>query len=444
MKIIHTLLLLLCIATTLKAQQISPAIDAAMANYDYEAALALIAEDTTATLPLLYLKGRALRGLGNNREALQTYEAILSTDTLSLRPYIEAAECLRALSRPKEALQYYEKARTLNPDNKYVALQYISLLLNQKKPAKALYESSLLAETDSSRAVLHLVARSYEALGAAETIECYDYIRRLYPDDYVAVAKMASILNQANYPQDALAVTEAYRETDTLNIDVNRQNALAYFLAKEYPTAIERYKSLLAQGDSIGHTYYYMGLSYYNTGKNYYDARNMLGLALDENPKDVILLYYMGMACARTSWKDDGITYLNTAIELSLPKDSTMSIFYKGLNYAYRIAEKYKEQIDALTTLYNKYDRSNHYLLYNIAYIYQYRLDDLKNAERYLTAFLKTRPADAIASTDTQEPEEVDENNEAIVDKRIYYERAETWLASLKRKRIEEEFMNPN
>ena len=52
------------------AQQTDP-IQEAMASYDYETALSLIAQKKPAT-PLLLQKGKALRSLGLNAEALST------------------------------------------------------------------------------------------------------------------------------------------------------------------------------------------------------------------------------------------------------------------------------------------------------------------------------------------------------------------------------------
>ena len=69
------LLLLLCSTTLLMAQQTDP-IQEAMASYDYETALSLIAQKKPAT-PLLLQKGKALRSLGLNAEALSTYQEIM-------------------------------------------------------------------------------------------------------------------------------------------------------------------------------------------------------------------------------------------------------------------------------------------------------------------------------------------------------------------------------
>ena len=73
------LLISLCLSACcsfLTAQNANPIQDA-MANYDYETALSLI-EQETPTVPLLYQKGRALKGLGNSMEALEVFQQILS------------------------------------------------------------------------------------------------------------------------------------------------------------------------------------------------------------------------------------------------------------------------------------------------------------------------------------------------------------------------------
>lgn len=156
------ILLFFSASSLLMAQNTNP-IQEAMANYDYETALTLIDKETP-TVPLLYQKGKALKSLGNNREALQVYEEVVMQDSLNPRAYIEAAECCKSLLKNKQALKYYQKAVDLNPDNKYARIQYITLLLNQRKFDEALGESSLLTETDSSAVALHLQAQSFEGV----------------------------------------------------------------------------------------------------------------------------------------------------------------------------------------------------------------------------------------------------------------------------------------
>ena len=52
----------------------------------------------------------------------------------------------------------------LTPENKYVRIQYINLLLAQQKFREALGESSLMTEKDSSAIALHLQPHSFEGM----------------------------------------------------------------------------------------------------------------------------------------------------------------------------------------------------------------------------------------------------------------------------------------
>lgn len=431
-------LLLLCPATLLLAQN-TDRIQEAMANYDYETALSLIAAKKPTT-PLLLQKGKALRGLGLNTEALSTYQEIITNDTTNSRAFIEAAECCRTLAKSNQALEYYERALDLNPENKYVRIQYINLLLSLQKFRDALGESSLMTEKDSSAIALHLQAQSFEGMGEPlPAAGCYYNIQEKYPSDYLAAAKLGAINISGSYFDEAIEATEKYRQIDTTNIAVNRQNALAYCLKQDYPTAIRRYEYLVNQGDSSFHTCYYLGISYYAVEK-YYEAHDFLEVARKYDPENVNLLYYLGRACAKTSWKKQGVEYLERAIDLSIPKDSSMTRLYIGMTDCYKMAQMYKEQLVSMKERYQKYDRQNHKLLYDMAHLSFSALKDKKSTERYLEAFLKTRPKD-----DKAEQAKLNEKGELVLGMANYYNAAANWLKDLKSKqKIEDFFQNGN
>lgn len=429
-------LLLLCPATLLLAQN-TDRIQEAMANYDYETALSLIAAKKPTT-PLLLQKGKALRGLGLNTEALSTYQEIITNDTTNSRAFIEAAECCRTLAKSNQALEYYERALDLNPENKYVRIQYINLLLSLQKFRDALGESSLMTEKDSSAIALHLQAQSFEGMGEPlPAAGCYYNIQEKYPSDYLAAAKLGAINISGSYFDEAIEATEKYRQIDTTNIAVNRQNALAYCLKQDYPTAIRRYEYLVNQGDSSFHTCYYLGISYYAVEK-YYEAHDLLEVARKYDPENVNLLYYLGRACAKTSWKKQGVDYLEKAIDLSIPKDSSMTRLYIGMTDCYKMAQMYKEQLASMKERYQKYDRQNHKLLYDMAHLSFSALKDKKSTERYLEAFLKTRPKE-----DKAEQAKLNEKGELVLGMANYYNAAANWLKDLKSKqKIEDFFQN--
>lgn len=96
------------------------------------------------------------------------------------------------------------------------------------------------------------------------------------------------------------------------------------------------------------------------------------------DPNNINLLYYLGRACSKTSWKKRGRRLSGKTIDLSIPKDSSMTRLYIGMTDCYKMAQMYKEQIASIKERYQRYDKQNHKLLYDMAYIYFYDLKDKK------------------------------------------------------------------
>ena len=172
-----------------------------------------------------------------------------------------------------------------------------------------------------------------------------------------------------------------------------------------------------------------------------------MGHALDETMQD-ILIRFKRMQGYEALWqpgtdhaaiatevkvteklKKEGIEHLEKAIELTIPKDSTMIRLYKGWWIVVKLAQDTPKQIQALRELY-KYDKTNHKLLYDIAWNYSYQLKDNKSAERYLQAFLKTRKANA------RKEEPVSEKGELVLGLENYYNAAENWLKDLQKEKF--------
>lgn len=425
-------LLFLCISSSLPAQ--NKLIQEAMGNYDYETAIALINKEKP-TVSLLFQKGKAQKGLSRNAEALNTFRQVIAETPDNPLPFIEAAECCKILTKNKEALKHYQQALDLNPNNKYVRLQYISLLCTEHQFEEAVGETGVLTETDSSLVVLHLQAQATE--GMMKSIDAalgnYILIQDKYPDDYLCAAKLGSIYNSMKLYEDAIEATEQYRQIDSTNVIVNRQNALAYCLSEDYSTAIKRYEALTTQGDSTLLTCYYLGVSYYAKEK-YYEAHDILETIVEENPDNVSLLYYLGRACSKTSWKKEGVKYLEQAIDLSIPKDTAMIRLYKGMADCYKMANMFQSQIGAMKALYS-YDTNNHKLWYDMASVYNFQLKDKKSTERCLDTFLKTQPKES-----KEKPVEVNERGEVEAGIEKYYYAAKTWLENLRKDAKKEQF----
>lgn len=432
MKNILALCIGLMTACYLQAQP--EAIQKAMADYDYPQALQLIAQEKP-TVSLLYMKGTVLKELKRWSEALRVYEQLCVQDSLTPRAFIESATCCKALARNKQAVSYLEKALQLDSLHIYARMQYIQLLQSLKRDEEALEESRKLVACDSSTVAFHLLGQCYQNLKRwEEALSCYQWIQQRDSSDYLAAAKQGMIyIEKEDYPR-AIEVTEAYRRIDSTHVLVNQQNAQAYCLNQDYETAIRRYESLLQQGDSTFYTTYYLGISFYASDL-FYEACDAFLLAKKLAPKDINLLYYLGKACSKTRMRVKGVEYMEEAVSYALPPDSAMNRLYIGLADCYQAAGLYLDQLETLETRYARYDRNNHKLLYDMAFISYRHLNNPRRAQRYLEAFLKTRP-----EGNTSKPQTTPQKGEVQLGDMIYYNAAEKWLEDLKKHRKREEF----
>ena len=89
------------------------------------------------TTELLFQKGKALKSLGRNAEALHTFRQIIAGDSLNQRAFIEAAECCKQSAKYQDALKYYQKAINMYAFN---TLACYAIFNNMKKHSeKAVY-----------------------------------------------------------------------------------------------------------------------------------------------------------------------------------------------------------------------------------------------------------------------------------------------------------------
>lgn len=417
--------LFLSISISLAAQQTDP-IREAMANYDYETALQLISQNEPSP-QLTFQKAQALRGLNRYNEALEAFRLVTAQEPENIRVILDMAECCKLAGQFAEGIKSYEQALTINPDNKYAQLQYITLLCITEQYTQASRVCREAMKKDESTAILRLMAQAQEGnMKKDSALHYYKKIIEKEPYDYMAVAKLASLHIELNEPQEAITITEKYREKDTTNIYVNRQNAQAYCLMKEYPKAIDRYEYLVERGDSTRMTSYYLGMSYYAI-EDYYGAHDFLRIAYKYDPKNINLLYYLGRACSKTSWKKEGVDMLNKAINLAIPADSTMSNLYNGLADCYQHAGMFAEKVEAYKESY-RYSPHKTTMLYNIGVAYQ-NIEDYKNAEKYLEMFLKTRPK-------ASEENPTMERGTVILTEATFYAAAERRLEFIRKERF--------
>ncbi len=408
--------------STLWAQQTNPVAEA-MDRYDYETAIQLI-DQQPATPNLLFQKAKAQKGLYRYNDAVATLKAVATAMPDNEIVFLELAECCRLAGNFNDAFVNYEKVLALNPTHQYARIQYINQLFMVDKYREAKKLCSELLTPDSAVMPMRLMAQCYEGMQEVDSATVlYTKVLEKDPADFIATNRLGNIHIQDN-PEMTVAITEKYRELDENNLFVNRLNAQAHCLAKNYKTSIERYEHLMSLGDSTRYNTFYLGMAYFIDEK-FFEAHDYLEIALKHDPQNVNILYYLGRACANTSWKKEGIEYLKQAIEISTPKDENMAKLYAGLGECCMRAGDGNGYLEALFTQ-RKYEPNKKYILYRIGSVYMDYLKDNKNAEKYLTMYLETRPQK------TEETEPAMEGGDIVIDDRAAYRAAERRLEAIR------------
>ena len=407
----------------------------ALEVYDYETPIAQIAPACGDSL-LTPLRAQALKAMNRHAEALKEWNSLLKADSTDTKILIELAECYRQTNRADQAGICYAKAVALQPENKFFRQQYIRSLLTSEKYEAARDASHAWLERDTVSATGYkFLGMAYEGMAISNpdmlsnAFFAYNAAYRRDSLDGQTVAHIAAIFNNNNQFADAKDVTETYRLSDTTNIDVNRQNAKAYCMLKEYKTAVSRYEALKSMGDRSFTTLYYLGISHYGDNWFYGSQENLLE-AHKKNPYDVNVLYYLAKSCARTSWKEEGLAYMNKAFDIVVPEDSLMARLYDGLLECYRYLPKADpyEKIEAMKEAYpytKKYT-----LFFQIAEIYD-RQKDYTNAVHYYEKYMALVPKNKQVA--------LDDEGKPMLDVQTMYQRARRRVEKIK---VEDFFRN--
>lgn len=371
----------------------------AIAEYNYELPIKQI-PPVCGDSVLTPLRAQALKAMNRYSDSLKEWNSLLKADSTDVEILTELAECYRLTNRVSQAALCYERVVAIHPENMYFRQQHIRALLANEDYEAALSASHAFLGKDSLSATGYkFLGMTYEGMAIDNPEEltnaffAYNIAYRRDSLDGQTVAHLASIFNNNEQFDDAIGLTEVYRLSDTLHIDVNRQNAKAYCMLKDYQKAIDRYEALKAMGDRTFTTLYYLGISHY--GNNWpYGAQENLLEAHKKNPQDVNVLYYLAKSCARSSWKDEAVEYMKTALQLTIPEDSLLVRLYDGLDDCLKANHKSDpyERIEVLKKLYSL--NKKYTLFYNIASIYD-RQKDYANAiyyyEKYLTQVPKNK-----------------------------------------------------
>jgi len=344
--------------------------------------------------------------------ALLAVSAARGEDLDSLALLVQRGDSMMQQYNTFEALKYYQQAfdqaqaqgitrfsmdadfsmsKPYVPEDRVPRQIRLKLADCQYKRAYYLETTELLKnmpEDSLTHDAFRQLANSYRQQGDTDSY-MYWAARLLehYPMDGEVVAGLTLAYARSNQPQKGIVCALKYTLKDSTNILVNRAAAEAWLLNGDYTAAANMYDRLLQQGDSAFSTLYSAGMCCTKTDSLERAYQYLKTAFLQSGMQHANCAWRLGVVSIDTKRYDEGLQYLNVALELMKPDTVAMRAITLSQGEGYYLTEHYAEAV-ASWKAHLAYNPSSIATYYNIANACYYFLPDGQEAKEYYEKFL--------------------------------------------------------
>ena len=306
----------------------------------------------------------------------------------SLQLLLQAGDSCMQQFNTFEALQYFQQAYQM-ADSRDVRLKLADCHYKRANYHQTAELLKNVPEDSLSHEAFRQLALSYHKQG---DLDSYIYwgtqLVKRYPMDGEIVASLTLAYAQKNQPETGLKYGLNYSLKDMNNIMVNRAIADAMFLKRDFTAASIWYQGLMEQGDSTFNTIYSAGMCYSQI-QDLNRAYKYLQLALIKSGMQHFgCAYRLGIVCNDLHSYDEGLSYLDLALEIQKPDTAIMKAITLSQGEAYYLTKQYDKAVEAWKH-HLDYNPGSVATYYNIANAYYYFLNDQQQSRVYLEKFLQ-------------------------------------------------------
>lgn len=321
-------------------------------------------------------------------EVLAKKKTVESAAVDSLQLLLQAGDSCMKEFNTFEALQYFLQAYQ-RADNRDVRLKLADCHYKRANYHQTAELLKNVPEDSLSHEAFRQLALSYHKQG---DLDSYIYwgtqLVKRYPMDGEIVANLTLAYAQKNQPEIGLKYGLNYSLKDMNNIMVNRAIADAFFLKRDFTAASIWYQGLMEQGDSTFNTIYSAGMCYSQI-QDLNRAYKYLQLALIKSGMQHFgCAYRLGIVCNDLHSYDEGLSYLDLALEIQKPDTAIMKAITLSQGEAYYLSKQYDKAVEAWKR-HLGYNPGSVATYYNIANAYYYFLNDHQQSRAYLEKFLQ-------------------------------------------------------
>lgn len=312
---------------------------------------------------------------------------IVEPDADSLTIFIQAGDSCMQQYNTFEALKYFKEAFARCDSS----LTRIKLADCYYKRANYRKTSELLKNipTDSlSHEAFRQLCYSYQKQGDTDSYVYWTgHLVSLYPMDGEMVAGLTLAHAKQEQAFKGIECGKAYFEKDSTNILVNRALADAYFIDRQFDKAVTMYERLLHQGDSTFNTLYSAGMCYTRIDSLNKAYNCLLPAFYLSQMQHSGCAYRLGAVSIDLQSYEEGLRYLDIALQLMQPDTTTMKAITLSQGEGYYLTKQYDKAVESWKQ-HLEYNPASIATYYNIASAYYYLLPDGKQAKAYLEKFL--------------------------------------------------------
>jgi len=322
------------------------------------------------------------------RGEISTRKKILEPVVDSLQLVLQAGDSCMQQYNTFEALTYYQQAMQM-ADNHHVHMKLADCYYKRANYRQSAELLKNIPEDSLTHESFRQLALSYKK---QDDLDSYIYwatqLVARYPMDGEIVAGLTLALAQNNQPEKGLTYGMNYSLKDMHNILVNRAIADAMFLKRDFTAASIWYEGLMEQGDSTFNTLYSAGMCYSQI-EDLNRAYKYLQLAFFKSGMQHFgCAYRLGIVCNDLHSYDEGLSYLEIALEAQKPDTAVMKAITLSQGEAYYMTKQYEKAVEAWKR-HLEYNPGSVATYYNIANAYHYFLNDQQQSRAYLEKFLQ-------------------------------------------------------
>ncbi|MDR6784755.1 tetratricopeptide (TPR) repeat protein [Pedobacter africanus] len=319
-------------------------------------------------------------------EAAAYLKGLYKEDTEDTKELSQLAYVNLMAGRLTEAENHYLKLYSKLPNSVPVLfnLANISIRRGNDEKAKGYYKEILKADSTSFNAYKQLAALSSEG-NPEEKMAYLISANKLNQTESDVAFDLCEIYFKMKRFTDAKKVLDPALKADSLNLRLLKMKMPIAMSTLNYKASIQTGQQLLSYGDSSSFVLNNLAKSYYLM-LDYPNALKYFLIAEEKSDGNETLFYNIGLSYRGIKDYKNAIPYLQKAIKEGI--SPAIATYYGLLGDSFEMTSKN----DAANAAYKKglQFENNGTLLYNIALLYETRLNDKKNAINYYEQYLKT------------------------------------------------------